>query len=170
MIAHLQQRIVQFQRVKDEASGHFVAVSSSASLSQHCSTNVSQSSLILPPPTIVARPSSATPSMPLTSVTSTLQSSTPIQSDIPVQSPVSNELQNQLPVITPPPPPPYPGPPPPYPSQLKVIIFTFHSNTNHYKFLVGKSYLYIFYVYNTYLNFFVFYLPLLYALSVQFAS
>lgn len=122
MMAHLHQRLVQLQRIKDEASGHLIAVSSSAPLSQHCSTNISQSSLILPSTTVVSRPSSATPSMPLSSVTPTLQPSTPIQSEIPVQSPVPNELQNQLPVITPPPPPPYPGPPPPYPSQLKVIL------------------------------------------------
>lgn len=129
MMAHLQQRLVQLQRIKDEASGHLIAVSSSASLSQHCSTSVSQSSLILPLTTVVSRPSSATSNMPLTPVNPTMQPSTPIQSDIPVQSPVSNELQNQLPVITPPPPPPYPGPPPPYPSQLKVIlILIFHSN------------------------------------------
>lgn len=122
MMPHMQQRIVHLQRVKEEGSGHLVAVSSSSSLSLHGSASVSQSPLILPPTSVVTRPS-ASASSPLTSGSPALQPSTPVPSDIPIQSPVSNELQNQLPVITPPPPPPYPGPPPPYPAQLKVMFF-----------------------------------------------
>lgn len=128
---HVQQRVVQLQRagLRDNVGNHLISVSSSTQqLIQHPSPTSSQSSLISSSAPMTPRPPpSVTPSTPLTPATP----STPLQQDLSSQSPISNEIQSQLPVINPPPPPPYPGPPPPYPSQLKVkfrhfqVIFNF---------------------------------------------
>jgi hypothetical protein len=104
-------------------AGHMISVSTAnAQMMQHPSPTISQmSSPMTPRPMPPGTPGTPHPSI----ARSPIQPSTPLQQqDLPVQSPVSNDMSPQLPVITPPaPPPPYPGippPPPPYPSQLKV--------------------------------------------------
>ena len=117
MQPHVQQRVVQLQRVnvRDGSMNDLISMNSpNSQLAQHPSP---QGALQPPLTPVTPRPpSSATPGTPSPLQTPT----TPHPQDISTPSPVSNDMQGQLPVITPPPPPPYPGPPPPYPSQLKV--------------------------------------------------